>query len=51
MLLSAYDLKLAVKILSVITEFYEPLDLCEVQLVAEDRWTAEEQIWSIFGIE
>ena len=34
-----------------ITEFFEPIDRCEAQLVAEDRWTAAEQNWSISGIE
>ena len=42
---------LAVKIRSVKTEFLEPFDRCEAQLVSEDRWTAEEQNWSISGIE
>ena len=41
----SYDLELTVKIRSVKTEFFEPLDRCEEQLVAEDRWTAEEQNW------
>ena len=26
-----------------ITEFLEPFDRCEAQLVSEDRWTAEVQ--------
>ena len=49
MFLSA--LELAVKIRLSKTEFFEPLDRCEAQLVAKDRWTAEEQNRSISGIE
>ena len=42
---------LAVKILSVKTEFFEPFDRYEAQLVAEDSLTAEVQNWPISGIE
>ena len=34
-----------------LTEFLEPLDGREAQLVIEDSWTAEAQNWSISMIE